>query len=106
MHTLHYITLHYITLHYITLHYITLHYITLHYITLHTDRQTYIHTYNNNNNNNSNSYNDTTTKYNTISVVNRGQREQKGSFREHPKAKCVLVEYRGSFRGYPINYPP
>ena len=36
----------------------------------------------------------------------RGQREQKGSFREYPKAKCVLVEYRGSFRGYPLNYPP
>ena len=36
-----------------------------------------------------------------IYIVNRGQREQKGSFREYPKAKCVLVECRGSFRGYP-----
>ena len=40
------------------------------------------------------------------SGVSRGQREQKRSFRGYPKAKCVLVEYRGSFRGYPSNYHP
>ena len=37
-------------------------------------------------------------KHEILKTDRRGQREQKGSFREYPKAKCVLVEYRGSFR--------